>query len=73
MNKHYVLTWRSDIAPGSIGLTGPFEDEDKAAVWGEGWQIGHGDNPCWQVLALDGDNFANISEYTYALVKVAQP
>lgn len=57
MTNPYILTWRSDVDPGSINLVGPFTSERQATRWGTTWQANHEDNPCWQLLNLDENTF----------------
>jgi hypothetical protein len=58
--RQYVLTWLSGPVvgdgPGDVSLAGPFETVRAALAWGKGWQARHGDNPCWQRVALVDDH-----------------
>lgn len=73
ISKPYVLTWRSDIDPGSVKIVGPFDTESKAASWGRVWQKAHQDNPCWQVINLDNDRIALGGPGHVLLVGVYEP
>ena len=62
VSKHYVLTWRSDINPGSIKIVGPFLSPLTASTWGKRWQRKNNDNPCWQVIGLGDDTFVRVRD-----------
>lgn len=50
---HYVVLIRNDIRPGTVGIVGPFGDEEAAAEYGADWQDQNGDNPCWLTVPLE--------------------
>jgi len=49
----YNLCWQHE-GPGRIWLVGPFVDNLAACDWGESRETNPSDNPCWQVIDLDG-------------------
>lgn len=57
MSRHYAICMHADQEPGDLKIVGPFHSESAAAAYGERWQEGNADNPCWQVLTLP-DGFA---------------
>lgn len=77
MSKPYILTWRSDIDPGSIKIVGPFETSGQACAWGRVWQKAHQDNPCWQEIWLDDPavwtSRSENGDVDYLMVRLAAP
>ena len=39
----------------SLRLIGPFSNAIKAGAWGRGWQKANHDNPCWNLMRLEGE------------------
>lgn len=49
-----VMTYAGDNGP---TFTGPFPNQDAAAIWGRQWSVDNHDDPRWQIMYILCDYF----------------
>lgn len=44
----------------TLRIIGPFHTTGEACEWGRKWEEGVGDNPCWNIIVLEGEPVAEL-------------